>query len=191
MGTLIVRAIVLLLLPAAVFLGGGYLIAKLSDRAEINRQLEKLESKDDRVFLGLRIGGYNAEAVARHWGALHDDALRLYRRSLEIDLLFPFFYGAAFAGALLCAWVGLGRPFQPVWIMAPVIINVVADWTENLIQLRQLRLFTSEGTLQPGWIQIASIATMLKVSLFCASYLLVVGMVGWMIFNNWPRSTTR
>ena len=75
--------------------------------------------------------------------------------------------------------------------MAPVIINVVADWTENLIQFRQLRLFTAEGTLQPGWIQIAGIATMLKVSLFCASYLLVVGMVGWMIFNNWPRSTTR
>jgi hypothetical protein len=72
-----------------------------------------------------------------------------------------------------------------------LFIEVVADWTENLIQLGQLRLFAAEGTLQPGWIQIASIATIVKVWLFYVSYLLVVGLVGWMIFSNWPRSAAR
>jgi hypothetical protein len=115
----------------------------------------------------------------------------LYRRSLEIDLLFPFFYGAAFAGALLCAWVALGRPFHPAWLLAPVLIGVIADWIENLIQLGQLRLFKPghAETLQPNWIQIASIATSLKLALFCISSLLVTGMVGWMTLGNWHRST--
>ncbi len=191
MGILIIRAVVLLLLPFAVFAGGVYLIAKLSDRQYVTDRLEKL--KDDKQPLGLRICGYNAGAVARHWGALDDKALGLERRSLEIDLLFPFFYGAAFAGVLLCAWAALGRPFQPAWLLAPVLIGVVADWIENLIQLSQLRIFTAshEAGLQPGWIQIASVATSLKLTLFFVSYFLVICMVGWMIFRNWPRSTTR
>lgn len=194
MGTLIVKAIILLLLPGAVFTGGATLIAKLSERKEITQQLGKLESKEDQKFLGLRICGYNAKAVARHWGALDEKALGLYRRSLEIDLLFPFFYGAAFAGALLCAWVAVGRPFPPAWLLAPVLIGVIADWVENLIQLAQLRL-VSPGhppALDAGWIQIASLATSVKlVLLFGVSSLMVIVMVGWMVLNAWPRSTAR
>src|ERR1700681_4151246 len=191
MGILIIRAIVLLLLPFAVFASGAYLIAKLSDRQYVAHQLEKL--KDDKQPLGLRIYGYNAGAVARHWGALNDKALGFERRSLEIDLLFPFFYGAAFAGVLLCAWAALGRPFQPAWLMAPVLVGVVADWIENLIQLGQLRLFSAshEAGSQPGWIQIASVATSLKLALFFLSYFLVICMVLWMTFTNWPRSPAR
>jgi hypothetical protein len=189
MGTLIVRAILLLLLPVVVFLGGGSLMNKLSDPHQLR---DGIKSEKHQKGLGLRITGYDLAAVKSYWGALKDGkALDAERRMLEIDLIFPFLYGAAFAGALLCAWVALGRPFHPVWILAPLFIEVVADWIENLIQLSQLRLFAAEGTLQPGWIQIASVATMLKVSLFCVSYLLVVGMVGWMISNNWPRSTAR
>jgi len=100
---------------------------------------------------------------------------------------------ATFAGVLLCAWAALDRPFQPAWLLAPVLIGAVADWIENLIQLSQLRIFTAspKAGLQPGWIQIASVATSLKVALFFVSYFLVICMVGRMIFSNWPRSTAR
>jgi hypothetical protein len=191
MGTLIVRAIVLMLLPVVVFLGGGALMNKLSDPQQLR---DGIKSEKHQKGLGLRITGYDLAAVKSYWGALKDgEALDAERRMLEIDLIFPFFYGAAFAGALLCAWVALGRPFHPVWIMAPLFIEVVADWIENFIQLSQLRLFKAggEAALQPGWVQIASVATMLKVSLFCVSYLLVVGMVGWMLIRNWPRASAR
>lgn len=191
MGTLLVRAIVILLLPAAVFFGGFYLIGKLSNREEVTRQLGKLPNKKDQKPLGVRICGYNVGAVATHWGALDKKALEFERRSLEIDLLFPFFYGAAFAGALLCAWAALDRSFNPAWILAPVLVEVVADWIENFIQLGQLRLFKAGGALQPGWIQIASVATILKVVFFWVSCFLVVILVGRMIFNNWPRAPAR
>lgn len=192
MGTLLVRAIVILLLPAAVFFGGVYLTQRLCDPSQLRKTIQR---EKDLKGLGLRFTGYDLEAVKKYWGALHekDKRMDVEGRSLEIDLLFPFFYGAGFAGALLCAWAALERPFNPAWILAPVIINVVADWVENFIQLGQLKLFKAggEAALQPGWIQIASIATIVKAWLFCISYLLVVGLVVWMIFRNWPRSPAR
>jgi hypothetical protein len=192
MGTLIVRAIVLLLLPAAVFLGVGYLMQQLSGHEQVTEHLrQKLGVEKLPKGLGLRPTGYDLAAVKAYWGALSPEALGAERSMLELDLIFPFLYGAAFAGALLCAWLALGRPFQPVWIMAPVIINVVADWTENLIQLCQLKLFTSGAALQPGWIQIASGATMVKIFFFCGSYLFLACLVGWMISTNWPRAPAR
>jgi hypothetical protein len=191
MGILIIKAIGLLLLPLVVFLGGGYLMQKLSDPGQLR---DKVQKEKDLKGLGLRLEGYKLEAIKEYWGALklEHGALDAERRMLEIDLVFPFVYGAGFAVALLLAWAALGRPFHPVWIVTPLFVEVVADWIENLIQLRQVRLFSgSEGILQPGWIQIASVATSVKVALFCVSYILVVGMVVWMIYRNWPRSLAR
>jgi hypothetical protein len=190
MGTLIVKAIVLLTLPLVVFVGGGYLMQRLSDPSKVR---EKINEKNDYTGLGLRCTGYNLGEVKTYWEALSDnpEALAADRRMLEIDLLFPFFYGAAFAVTLLFAWAELVRPFHPVWILAPLFIEVVADWIENLIQLKQLKLFTSNQALQAGWIQIASLATIVKYWLFIGSYILVIGLVVWMVYKNWPRSSAR
>src|SRR6185503_17614925 len=171
------KAIVVLLLPAAVFLAGGYLMQRLSDPGRLR---DDVQEKTGLQGLGLRLQGYKLEVVEKYWGALKakPGALDAERRMLEIDLVFPFFYGAAFAVSLLLAWAALGRTFHPAWILAPLFIEVVADWIENLILLGQARLFAgSEGVLNSGWIQLASIATSVKVALFCVSYLLVIGLV--------------
>lgn len=191
MVNLFVKAIILLALPVIVFLGGAYIMSKLSGREHVTQQLGKLKDSKDRKPIGLRFFGYDLGAVSRHWRALDEDALKVERRALEIDLVFPFFYGAAFAVALLLAWATLGRPFHPVWLMAPVAITVVADWIENLVQLWQLQLHAGGAALHPGWIQIASAATIVKLWLFCGSYLLVACLVVWMVIRAWPRSPVR
>ena len=101
----------------------------------------------------------------------------------------PFLYGGVFAAALLAAWIQLGRPCDPVWVVLPVIVTVVADWTENLVQLGQLGRYQPDAaTLDPGWIQAASIATMLKLVFGAVSGLLLVALVvGWIA--NSPRGT--
>ena len=188
MGTLIFKAIALLSLPLVVFVLGGELMLRLSDPGRLR---DKVQEEKDLKGLGLRLEGYKFEAIKNYWGALKakPGALDAERRMLEIDLVFPFAYGAGFAVALLLAWAALGKTFHPVWILAPLFIEVVADWIENLIQLRQVRLFAGkEGVLEPGWVQIASVATSVKVGLFCVSYILVVGLVIWMVYKNWPRS---
>jgi len=189
MDNFVVKAIVLLALPAAVFNGGAYVMSKLSGRPQVTQRLRDYAKAEDRTPLGLRIGGYNLEAVSRHWGALDTATLKLERRALELDLVFPFFYGGALAAALLLAWAALNRPFDPVWLIVPVAITVVADWTENLLQLGQLRLFEASGKdgLRSGWIQIASTATTTKLAFFCGSSLLLIGLVVWMLVSGVAR----
>ena len=178
----ILRAILVIAIPAVAFLGGGYVMGKLSGHDEVERQSRSL-SKEDQKGLGLRIGGYDLEAVARRWGVLDPAGLSAEQRMLEMDLVFPFLYGGAFAASLLLTWAALGRPFNPIWLIAPVAINVLADWTENLIQLSQLHRFESNKIdgLQAPWIQIASAATTTKVVCFSASYFFVIALALWLV----------
>lgn len=101
---------------------------------------------------------------------------------LKIDLFFPVFYGAALVTSLLMVWEMLGRPFSPAWILAPVAITAVADWTENLVQLAQLARFTNDKPLQASWIQLASLATILKLVFFTLSSMLIGAMVVASVF---------
>src|SRR5262249_22963774 len=96
----------------------------------------------------------DTRAVDSYWKSLNIEGRGGERRFLELDLVFPFLYGGVFAAALLAAWIQLGRPCDPVWVVLPVIVTVVADWTENLVQLGQLGRYQPDAaTLDPGWIQ--------------------------------------
>lgn len=183
------KSIVLLALPTAVFICGVYVMSKLSGREQVTQRLRDYAKAEDRKPLGLRIGGYNVAAVNRHWGALDPHMLKLERRALELDLVFPFFYGGSLAAALLLAWVALDRPFHPVWVILPVAITVAADWIENLVQLGQLRLFDAgvKDGLRSGWIQIASAATTTKLVFYSGSSLLLIGLVAWMVVSGVAR----
>ena len=188
MVNLIVRAIVLLVLPTVVILSGGYLMQRLSGREQID---ERLAGSPEGRGLGIRFTGYDSKAVSARWKALgtddlskpRPDLLKYERRGLELDLIFPFLYGGILAASLLCAWVALARPFAAVWLILPVAITVLADWTENLIQLGQLNLFEKShgAVLQPAWIQVASVATMAKWFFLCGSSLLLIVLLVLMI----------
>jgi hypothetical protein len=176
-GNLILRAILMLALPAAVFFGGVAIMKKVTDYQQVKNRASSAPNPCDRKPLDQRLG-YDAGAVDRYWGAL-DGARTAEQHFLEVDLLFPFLYGGALAASLLLAWSMLGRPFSPAWIMAPVAITMLADWTENLVQLAQLRRYSTGGAhaLQAGWIRVASAATSLKLTFFSASSLFLLTLV--------------
>jgi hypothetical protein len=180
MASIFLRAIMLLALPTVVNIGSGYIMGRLSGSEQITKRLSDY-AKDcaDRKMLGLRWLGYNSKEVGRHWGALDAETQEDERRALELDLAFPFIYGGSIAAALLLAWAALGRPFNPAWLVAPIAITMIADWIENLVQLSQLRLFAAAGEagLHPGWIRVASAATMTKLLFFSVSSLLLIGLV--------------
>jgi hypothetical protein len=186
MDNFVVKAVVLLVLPTLVIIGGAYFLSKLSGQERAKPLICVRMRCDDRTGLGLRIFGYDLDAVSRHWGALDLDT---ERRALEIDLIFPFLYGGALATALLLAWAALDRPFHPVWLILPIAITVVADWAENLVQLSQLRLFNSirKVGLQFGWIRIASAATTTKLVFYSCSSLLLIGLVAWIVVRGVAR----
>src|SRR5688572_20140289 len=142
-------------LPIVVFVIGAGIMTILSGHGYVTQQLREADSKDQKE-LNRRFLGYDTNAVAQHWGALDERALHSERRFLQLDLVFPLFYGAALAIALWQAWTAVGKTLSPVWLVVPVAVTMIADWAENLIQLSQLQLYMENGkdALQPGWIQI-------------------------------------
>jgi len=176
MVNLIVEAIILvgkaILLPAAVFFIGVFIMRKLSGHDYVKQQLRQKAAPENRRPLNMRFRGYDVRAVDQHWGVLDDHALKSEQRFLQMDLVFPLFYGAAFIAALWQAWSMLGRPFSLVWLIAPAAITVIADWTENLVQLTQLRLYKENGKagLKSGSIRIASMATIVKLFAFTGMF---------------------
>ncbi|MBA2484799.1 MAG: hypothetical protein H0V35_01635 [Nitrospira sp.] len=170
--------------PAAILLGGSRILSQASGRAAAVNQLTPGEQKAPRP-LNLRWFGYGTEAVNEYWSWLKCAGLQAEKRRLLLDLIFPLMYGGALAASLWWVWVTLGQPFHPAWIIAPLAIILTADWTENLIQLAQLRHYvsSSEGRIQGLWIQISSCATIIKLWLTSGLYVSLVGLVVRMIFT--------
>jgi hypothetical protein len=79
-------------------------------------------------------------------------------------------------------WTELGKPFSLVWIIAPVLLTAIADWTENLTQLGQLGRFVVNGKagLQAERVQTASTATVVKLFSFIFGLLaFLIGLAIW------------
>ena len=178
MNDLIVKMVIMLTLPIVVFLTGAWGMSKMCDQHYLIQRVMQLPDPD-RIPLNQRFGGYNASSVKRYWAALDEAAYRAERCSLKLDLLFPILYGAALLSSLLMAWTTLGKPFYRAWLMAPLAVTILADWTENLVQLGQLGLHIEGGEvgLQLGWIQVASTATVLKLAFFTGTTLFLVCLV--------------
>lgn len=154
------EVIFLLALPVAVFVGGGSLMSSMSGRPAMRPSTQRP--------LNLRLFGYDVGAVTSYWEPFEKPVIRAEQRFLELDLIFPFFYGAAFACSCLLGWAWLGRPFNPAWVIAPIMVAVVADWVENLVLLDQIKKFQSLGGagLERRWVRVASVATIVKIIAF-------------------------
>jgi hypothetical protein len=182
MSPLIVKVIVILALPTVAFTGGVWLMFEMSGRERVTQSLAAKAEPADRKPLYQRLT-YDVHAVKRHWGAMDGGALHSERRFLQLDLVFPFLYGAALPFSLIMAWETLGRRFHPAWVLTPVLIAMLSDCAENLIQLRQLSYYMVGGdtVLQAGWIRAAGIATLLKLLTFGGSCLALILLVGFML----------
>lgn len=175
--------IVMLTLPYVILLTGAWIMSKICNLKYVKHVVHQLPNSRDRKPLYGRLSGYDIGAVNRYWTALDETARRAQKCFLVLDLFFPLLYGAAFLTSLLMAWVLLGRPFHPLWLMAPVAVTIIADWTENLVQIAQLRSFRESGEagLHVRWIQVASIATILKLIFFVGTTLFHLGLAAMVI----------
>ncbi|QQR75300.1 MAG: hypothetical protein IPJ17_06910 [Holophagales bacterium] len=169
MGRVLLTSLLALVLPLVVFLAGAGAMQKLSGRTAGNDAGKPLNQR----------WGYSVDDVASCWSSLGDAGLRAERRFLELDLIFPFAYGGALLAASLLVWSRLGRPISAAWLVAVVALTLGADWTENLVHLRELERFVTNGAsaLEPRWIAIASAATITKLVGFGASVLALLALL--------------
>lgn len=180
------KIFIMLFLPSVFFLGGARMMSMMSDREYVTDRLrEQISKAEDRKPLNLR-WGYDTAALKSLWGVLDKRGLEAERKFLTLDLIFPFVYGGAWAISLLIGWVALGRPFNPCWAIAPVSITMVADWTENLVQLNQLQRYLTSGveSLESGWVQVASAATITKMCFVIVTSVFIIILSVVLIFRH-------
>ena len=182
MGTALLRILIAIVVSATMYVVPGYLMMRLT-------RPDQLKTKSPRpVPLNLRIEGYDQTSAKAYWDWLGPEGRLSEQRFLEADLAFPFAYGGGLLAGLLILWLGLGRPFHPVGLLAPVAITILADWIENLVQWHQLRRFLAGETLQPNLIQIASLATSIKILFFSLSVILFLALCGWLLWKVFTPS---
>lgn len=124
-------------LPVVVLLAGAWLMTVITGRQAVVARLAAHAAPADRTPLNQRLR-YRVADVERHWGALDESTRAIEAAGLKIDLLFPVAYGAALIVAMM-----LVRPERQGWLawswpMLLVALTALADWTENLMLLRQL-----------------------------------------------------
>jgi hypothetical protein len=170
------RAAIAIVLPVIVFLGPGSLMMHLTGRDRFP-ETEQAESKP----LNFRVAGYSAEDVRTYWTWLGEEGRLAEERFLKADLLFPIAYGGALFVGLWIPWTGLGRPFNFVWLLTPVVLTVLADWTENLVHLNQLSRFAAGRSLDADWIRVGSAATSAKIGLFTLSSAMIGALCARML----------
>jgi hypothetical protein len=167
----VLKATLLVAVPVVVFLAGAEVMNRVSGR-EPDPELGKP--------LNMRFEGYDAAGATAYWKGLGTDGRKAELCFLELDLLFPFLYGAVFLGAMLLAWASLGRRFELAYLVAPMAVMLVADWVENLVQIHELRAYAATGAAPDATlIAVASVATMVKLFVGVAVLLLLVGVAVW------------
>lgn len=160
-------------IPTVVFAVFALLMMDLTGR-------NQFPQTDDPASMPLnsRITGYDTVDVSEYWHWLGTDGRATEKRFLQADLVFPILYGAGLLAGLLLASADGNRRLGKGWLIAPVFITVLADWTENLVQLNQFSRYTKNISLQTIWIQIASFATSIKLFFFIGSAILILVLCG-------------
>jgi hypothetical protein len=155
----ITRAILALVLPALIFVGGASLMGRASGRDDALRASNPPNPKP----LNIRLNGYTRDDVKAFWKALGPGGRIIEEKFLQWDLFFPVVYGGALAASTLWLLAMIGERRMGRWALLPVAVTVLADWVENTVQLQQLGRYGSGVELQVEAIRLASTATIVKL----------------------------
>ena len=171
--------IVMLAIPTFFYVVGGLILNNASGREPALKQLQAA----NQMPLGRKLF-YGKADFQDYWNALKDPTARgAEQRFLKLDLFFPFVYCGALAASLLIGRSALGWPSSPVWLLAPVVATMLADWTENLLQLGQIKRLLAREALQEPWIWAASAATTLKWLFLAGTSVLLLRLV-WLLLRK-------
>ena len=146
-------------------------------RDRTRHRCRRAEKGGSEAPLNERLIPYDAEETARVWNVIDGTpgGREAERAFLRLDLIFPIFYGGALTLSVLMLARVLGANGLP-WL-TPVVIGVVADWTENTIHLRQFGAFDgAAASLDAGLIQLAGYATAVKLVFVVLSLLLILAL---------------
>ena len=139
--------------------------------------------KQSPLSLDKRLWGYSLSEVRAYWEALGPAGRVAEERFLKWDLSYPFVYGGAIGAGTLIAGSRLVLPVPLVALLTPIAVASIADWVEDLTQLRQLRRYRSDrgAAVEAGPVRLASAATRLKLAFLILSILILLVLAGLLL----------
>tara|TARA_Y100000385_G_scaffold41319_1_gene38499 strand:- start:26 stop:475 length:450 start_codon:yes stop_codon:yes gene_type:complete len=122
--------------------------------------------------LGLSI--YNMEMVQGFFQARDQAQLLCYSQFLKLwDIIF-----AVVSTAMFGSWIVYFFKNKRLLLLAPTVLGMIADWSENFVELLMLETYLNSGVISETLVSLGSGLNLFKLTTIGFTYLIIlVGLV--------------
>jgi hypothetical protein len=122
--------------------------------------------------LGLSI--YNTEMVQGFFQARDQAQLFCYSQFLKFyDVIF-----AVFSTAMFGSWIIYLFKNKRLLLVAPTVLGMIADWSENFLELLMLKTYSYSGAISETLVSLGSGLNIFKLTMVGLTYLIIlVGII--------------
>ena len=122
--------------------------------------------------LGLSI--YNTEMVQSFFQARDQAQLICYSQFLKLwDIIF-----AVVSTAMFGSWIVYFFKSKRILLVAPTVLGMIADWSENFLELLMLKTYSNSGVISETLVSLGSGLNIFKLTMAGLTYLIIlVGII--------------
>ena len=122
--------------------------------------------------LGLSI--YNMEMVQGFFQARDKAQLLCYSQFLKLwDIIF-----AVVSAAMFGSWIVYFFKNKRLLLVAPTVLGMIADWSENFLELLMLKTYSNSGAISETLVSLGSGLNIFKLTMAGLTYLIIfVGII--------------
>jgi hypothetical protein len=122
--------------------------------------------------LGLAI--YNTEMVQGFFQARDQAQLFCYSQFLQLwDVIF-----AILSTAMFGSWIIYLFKNKRLLLVAPTVLGMIADWSENFLELLMLKTYSNSGAISETFVSLGSGLNIFKLTMAGLTYLIIlVGII--------------
>ena len=118
--------------------------------------------------LGLAI--YNIEMVQGFFQARDQAQLLCYSQFLKLwDIIF-----AVFSAAMFGSWIVYFFKSKRLLLLAPTVLGMIADWSENFVELLMLEIYLYSGAISETLVLLGSGLNLFKLIMIGLTYLIIL-----------------
>jgi len=118
--------------------------------------------------LGLSI--YNTEMVQGFFQARDQAQLFCYNQFLQLwDVIF-----AVVSTAMFSSWIIYLFKNKRLLLVAPTVLGMIADWSENFVELLMLKTYSNSGVISETLVSLGSGLNLFKLSAQGLTYLIIL-----------------
>jgi len=118
--------------------------------------------------LGLSI--YNMEMVQGFFQARDQAQLLCYSQFLKLwDIIF-----AVVSAAMFGSWIVYIFKNKRLLLLAPTVLGMIADWSENFVELLMLKTYLNSGVISETLVSLGSGLNLFKLTMGGLTYLIIL-----------------